>query len=175
MATDIDITPYIEKFEDFYTSALSEKINRLLSEYPLQKSLLVDYEELERFDRELADLLVTQPDSLIAAAESALVQTNEVLFKTAHPDEKFEPHVRFFNLPDSGLLIQDISSRNIRELISVKGVWNRVTSSRGPDGIRLSVQFTWSSSSGGSRRKDGFGEPRSSPASTAVADAVCAR
>ncbi|VVC02040.1 Minichromosome maintenance protein MCM [uncultured archaeon] len=125
---DTDISLYVEKFEEFYSAALQEKISRLLSEYPVQKSLAVDYEELERYDRDIADLLVKQPDTLLSAAEQALLATSEVTYKTAHPDEKFEPHVRFFNLPDSGLLIQDISSRNIRELISVKGVITK----RGP-------------------------------------------
>ena len=128
MATEVDISLYVEKFEEFYSAAVQEKISRLLAEYPVQKSLVIDYEELEKFDREIADLLVKQPDTLLRAAEQALAATSEITYKTAHPDEKFEPHVRFFNLPDSGLLIQDISSRNIRELISVKGVITK----RGP-------------------------------------------
>ncbi|MFA6214306.1 MAG: minichromosome maintenance protein MCM [Candidatus Micrarchaeia archaeon] len=128
MASDEDISSFVEKFESFYFDAQKEKINRLLTDYPTQKSLLVDFEDLEKYDRELADILIRQPDTLMNAAELALVQSQEVAFKTAHPDTAFEPHVRFFNLPDSGLLIQDISSRNIRELISVKGVITK----RGP-------------------------------------------
>ena len=128
MLSDVDISSFVEKFESFYTDALREKINKLLTDYPTQKSLLVDFEDLEKYDRELADILVKQPDTLINAAELALVQSQEVVFKNAHPEVAFEPHVRFFNLPDSGLLIQDISSRNIRELISVKGVVTK----RGP-------------------------------------------
>ena len=128
MPSDVDISSFVEKFESFYSDALREKINKLLTDYPAQKSLLVDFEDLEKYDRELADILVRQPDTLINAAELALVQSQEVVFKNAHPDVAFEPHVRFFNLPDSGLLIQDISSRNIRELLSVKGVITK----RGP-------------------------------------------
>ena len=128
MASEIDIAPYVEKFEEFYSAALQDKISRLLSEYPVQKSLMVDYEELEKFDREVADYLVKQPDTMIHAAEQALIASQEVSYKTAHPDEPFEPHVRFYNLPDPGLLIQDISSRQIRELISFKGVITK----RGP-------------------------------------------
>jgi len=128
MASEIDVSPYIDKFEEFYSVALSEKINKLLAEYPVQKSLLVDYEELEKFDRDLADLLVKKPDLLIGASEKALIQAQGVSYKTAHPDLPFEPHVRFFNLPESGLLIQNISSKQIRELISIKGVITK----RGP-------------------------------------------
>ncbi len=121
MKAEVDNTPYIEKFEEFYSEALRERINRLLSEYPVQKSLLIDYFDLERYDRELADQLIKDPDTLLYAAEQALVSGHEVAFKTAHPDMKFEPHVRFFNLPDIGLLVQDISARNIREMIALKG------------------------------------------------------
>ena len=135
MATEIDISPYVDKFEEYYSVALQEKINKLLSEYPTQKSLYVDYEDLEKFDRDIADLLVKKPDLMIRAAEEALVQSQEVSYKTAHPDLPFEPHVRFSNLPESGLLIQDISARNIRELIAVKGVVTK----RGPVMHRVNV------------------------------------
>ena len=128
MASDIDISPYVEKFEEFYSVALQDKISRLLGEYPSQKSLFVDYEELEKYDRDIADLLLKQPDTMLYAAEQALLSSHEVSYKTARPDVSFEPHVRFINLPDAGLLIQDIGSKNIRELISVKGVITK----RGP-------------------------------------------
>ncbi|MFA6328602.1 MAG: minichromosome maintenance protein MCM [Candidatus Micrarchaeia archaeon] len=128
MPSDVDISSYVERFESFYSDAQRERINKLLTEYPAQKSLLIDYEDLEKYDRELADILVKQPDTLINAAELALVQSQEVVFRNAQPDIAFEPHVRFFNLPDNGLLIQDISSRNIRELVSVKGTVTK----RGP-------------------------------------------
>ena len=122
MASEIDLSPYIDKFEEFYSVALSDKISHLLVQYPMQKSLLVDYAELERYDPSLADLLIKQPDTLTAAAEQALIAAQEVSFKTAHPEAAFEPHVRFYNLPDTGLLVQDIGSKLIREMISVKGV-----------------------------------------------------
>lgn len=122
MASEIDLSPYIDKFEEFYSVALQDKISHLLVQYPMQKSLMVDYGELERYDPSLADLLIKQPDTLTAAAEQALIAGHEVSFKTAHPEAAFEPHVRFYNLPDTGLLVQDIGSKLIREMISVKGV-----------------------------------------------------
>ncbi|MEM4348636.1 MAG: minichromosome maintenance protein MCM [Candidatus Anstonellaceae archaeon] len=127
MASDVDLLPYVEKFEEFYSVAMKEKISKLVAEYPLQKSLIVDYYELERFDKNLADLLIKQPDNIISAAEQALINSQAVSFKAAHPEQEFEPHVRFFNLPSSNLLIQDISSRQIKELICVKGTITRRT------------------------------------------------
>jgi len=122
--------PYVEKFEKFYSDSeeLRERVNELLTRYPTQKSLAVDFHELERHDKDVADLLTVQPDTMISAAEQALLASHEISFKIAHPDVSFEPHVRFFNLPDTGLLIQDIGSKNIGELIAVKGVINK----RGP-------------------------------------------
>ncbi|MFA4982889.1 MAG: minichromosome maintenance protein MCM [Candidatus Micrarchaeia archaeon] len=135
MPSEVDISPYVEKFEEFYSVALTERINELLIRYPSQKSLLVDFFELERYDKDLADILMRQPDLLIGAAEQALIQSQEISFKTAHPDAAFEPHVRFYNLPEAGLLIQDISSKNIGELIAVKGVITK----RGPVLHRVKV------------------------------------
>lgn len=128
MSSNVDVTSYIEKFESFFNNAIKGKINTFLMEYPLQKSLVIDYGELESYDRELADLLIKQPDVIIKSAELALIQSNQIAFKAAQPNINFEPHVRFFNLPSSDLLIQDISSKNIGELVSFKGVATK----RGP-------------------------------------------
>ncbi|MEM4634212.1 MAG: minichromosome maintenance protein MCM [Candidatus Anstonellaceae archaeon] len=128
MASETDISVLVEKFEDFYSLVLSDKIEKLLSEYPAQKSLYVDYEKLEKYDKDLADMLIRTPDLVIPAAEKALISSKGVAYSIANPETKFEPHVRFINLPESGLLIQDISSRQIRELVTIKGV----ISKRGP-------------------------------------------
>ncbi len=135
MTSDVDISLFVEKFESFYSTAIPEKINRLRSEYPAKKSLLVDYKELERYDRELADLLIRQPEVLINAAELALVQSQEVAFKTAHPETPFEPHVRFFDLPVTGLHILDIRAKNKDELITLKGIITKCH----PVGAKLKV------------------------------------
>lgn len=128
MENEIDISAYVEKFEEFYTLVLSEKIAKLLSEYPVSKSLYINYEDLEKYDREISDKLIKDPDLILKAATEALISSQKITYKTINPEGKFEPHVRFFNLPDSGLLIQDISSEKIGQLITVKGVITR----RGP-------------------------------------------
>jgi len=135
MTSDVDIAPFVEKFESFYSTAISEKTNHFLSEYLVKRSMLVDYRELERYDRELADILILQPDTIINAAEIALVQSQEIAFRTAHPETLFEPHVRFFNLPETGLHILDIRAQHKGELISLKGI---ITKCR-PIGAKLKV------------------------------------
>ncbi|MBS3069658.1 minichromosome maintenance protein MCM [Candidatus Micrarchaeota archaeon] len=112
-----DVSEITRQFEDFFSSTYQKHIYELARDFPKKKSLNVDYYELERFDTELADLLVKKPDTIMDAAQKALVAVAHAM-----PDRDFEPHVRFFNLPDKDLMIQDISSRNISELISFKGV-----------------------------------------------------
>lgn len=114
---DEDISEAVSEFEDFFSSNYKKQIDELAGNYPKKKSLNVDYLDLERYDPELADALVKKPDLLLDAAQKALVAIAHPM-----PDMEFEPHVRFFNLPDKDLMIQDISSRNISELISFKGV-----------------------------------------------------
>lgn len=112
-----DVSEIIRQFEDFFSSSCQKQIYELARDYPKKKSLNVDYYELERYDTDLADALVKKPDTIMEAAQNALVAVAHAM-----PERKFEPHVRFFNLPDKDLMIQDISSRNISELISFKGV-----------------------------------------------------
>jgi len=112
-----DISEAISEFEDFLSSGYKKQIDELVGNYPKKKSLNVDFLDLERYDPDLADALVKKPDLLIDAAQKALVAIGHPM-----PDMEFEPHVRFFNLPDKDLMIQGISSRNISELISFKGV-----------------------------------------------------
>ncbi len=114
---EVDLAPLIEKFQEFYAARYDEQISSLASVYPDRKSLIVDYSDLDRFDFELANQLLSRPDIVVEAAEKALIAMNRGM-----PEAKFEPHVRFFSVPDRGLLIQDIGSKNIEELIAVKGV-----------------------------------------------------
>jgi len=47
----------IEKFLDLQ----EEGINALAEKYPEEKSLVLDWQELERFDSEIAEAIITNP------------------------------------------------------------------------------------------------------------------
>ncbi|PIN84449.1 AAA family ATPase, partial [Candidatus Micrarchaeota archaeon CG11_big_fil_rev_8_21_14_0_20_47_5] len=110
------------EFEQFFSFIMQKEVSKLVLSYPAQKSLVVSYPLLEKFNSDLADALVKNPDELIEAAEEALIDMN-----VSMPGSQFEPHVRFCDLPNKELLVQDIGSRHIEKLIAVKGVITKRT------------------------------------------------
>ena len=113
-----DISPMIQEFQEFFITYYKEEIEKLVSTYPKTKSLNIDYQILERFNSELADKLIIDPDVVIYAAKNALIEMNY----TTLPGISFKPHVRFYNLPGKDVLIENIGSQHINKLITVKGV-----------------------------------------------------
>lgn len=122
MAEKIDLSPLIAAFNDFLTSIYKKQIDDLLAVYPTKRSLNIDYTNLEKFDPELADKLIHEPDIVIEAADQAI---NEMHLALPSGVDEFAPHIRFFNLPDSDMLIEHIGSKNINALVLFKGVVTR--------------------------------------------------
>ena len=115
---EVDISPSVSLFNEFFTTVYRNKINQLAGKYPAQSSLFVDYSELEKFDPSIADTLIKSPDLILEAAEEAVRQLN--ISVTA--GVRFSPHVRFINMPADEMLIEQLSSRNISELVAFKAV-----------------------------------------------------
>ncbi len=105
-----------DEFEEFFSSIYRQAIAHLKSVFPKERSLYVNYGDLEKWNLEIADLLLSDPDTVLEAADAAL--------KRFSFDDKFgyEPHVRFVNLPDMNLLIQDLGSAHIDKFVRVEGV-----------------------------------------------------
>ncbi|MCC7552521.1 minichromosome maintenance protein MCM [Candidatus Micrarchaeota archaeon] len=118
MAEELNLEPVIKEIQDFFESNYKKKIYSLVSRYPTQKSLSVDYEDFEKFSPELADQLIEKPDMILKAAVKALLDMNLAVA----PGIEFKPHVRFFNLPESGMLIESMGSKYLGKLINIKGV-----------------------------------------------------
>ena len=106
----------VNEFEEFFSTVYAPAIALLKKEFPKRRSLIVDFVELEKWNAEIADLLLAQPDNVLPAAKEALGRCG--VTKTYD----YEPHVRFANLPNMGLLVQDIGSAHIDKLIRVEGV-----------------------------------------------------
>src|SRR3989338_2561715 len=122
MVNKIDLSPLIAAFSDFLTSIYKKQIDDLLAVYPTKRSLNLDYTDLEKFDPELADKLIHEPDIVIESGEQAI---SEMHLTLPTGTGEFSPHIRFFNLPDSDILIEHIGSKNINALVSFKGVVTR--------------------------------------------------
>jgi replicative DNA helicase Mcm len=114
----VDLSSQISVFNEFFTTIYKQKIDDLLLVYPTQKSLVVNYKDLEKFDPDLADALIHTPDNLLKASEEAIEQLN----LSIPSGGTFTPHVRFMDVPADTMLIEQLSSKNINELVAFKAV-----------------------------------------------------
>ena len=80
-----------------------------------KKFLVIDFSELSKFDPELADILLEQPEDTIKAAELAIEQMDI--------ENSENTRVRFNNLPESQtIMIRNIRSKHLDRLFQMEGV-----------------------------------------------------
>ncbi len=120
-----DDTELIDTFEEFYRSYYRNDIGELAQKYPTeQKSLYVDWQDLYRFDPDLADDFRTKPEQLTEYAEEALR-----LYDLPVDVSLGQAHVRVQNLPES-TDIREIRADHRGSLISIKGIVRKATDVR---------------------------------------------
>lgn len=106
----------VTEFDDFFNSVYSSEIALLKSNFPKDRSLNIKYTDLEKWNSDIADLLLKNPDKVINAAKEALEM---------HGFDKtydYEVHVRFHELPDFNIMVQDLGAAHIDKLIRVEGI-----------------------------------------------------
>ena len=109
---DANLEPIKSKFDEFFERRYSDEINSLIISFPDRRSLAVDFRELARFDPELAEALVEQPDpTMEAAVESLRGKMSNVTFSGK------EVHVRFFGQSTNTAMVQDVGSSYISKMI----------------------------------------------------------
>ncbi|WP_276273455.1 LAGLIDADG family homing endonuclease [Haloarcula litorea] len=124
MAT-ADNTELIDRFEEFYRNYYRNEIGELAQKYPNdQKSLHVDWQDLYRFDPDLADDYRTKPGQLQEYAEEALR-----LYDLPVDVSLGQAHVRMRNLPDAED-IRDLRHEHHGNLIAVQGIVRKATDVR---------------------------------------------
>jgi len=109
----MEATEQIKKFQEFfdlnYKAELLEKISKG------EKFIIVNFLELSKFDPELADLLLDQPEEVIKAAELAI--------ETEYLENEKNFKVRFYNLPASQkILVRNIRSSHIGKFLRIDGI-----------------------------------------------------
>jgi len=115
-----------EKVEEFLNKRTKE-INKVAELYPEKKSLFINYEELEKFDHELAEELIANPDNTLKIFEEILKDKISVVPELM---EDLKLNVRFYNLPrEKGytFLIRNIRSENVGKLMAIEGLVNKIT------------------------------------------------
>ncbi len=105
----------VAKFEDFFSSDINkEKVFEALENYPEQRSVVVDYSELEMFYPDLADLLIDKPEEVIKAAQKA-ISNIDPLRKNA------ELKIRFENVRNN-IPLRYLRSKYIGKFVAVDGI-----------------------------------------------------
>ncbi|MEN6593026.1 MAG: minichromosome maintenance protein MCM, partial [Methanobacterium sp.] len=114
IATDKTKTS-VAKFEDFFSSdKYKDKIFEVLEKYPDERSIVVDYTDLEMFYADLADLLIEKPEEVIKAAQKA-IRNIDPLRKNA------ELNIRFENIGNN-IPLRFLRSKYIGKFVAVDGI-----------------------------------------------------
>ncbi len=102
------------KFEEFFSTKYKDPVFEALEKYPDQRSVVVDYTQLEMFDPDLADQLIEKPEQVIKAAQKA-IKNIDPLKKNADLQIRFE-NVRN-NIP-----LRELRSKFIGKLVAIDGI-----------------------------------------------------
>jgi replicative DNA helicase Mcm len=110
----MDVSEQIKRFEQFIEQNYNTELLEAISVG--DNFIVVDFARLSKFDPELADLLLDQPEEVIKAFEIAIKNLDV-------PDSVQRFYVRFKNIPQSQqVLIRNIRSDHIDKLVYATGI-----------------------------------------------------
>ncbi|MEY7850362.1 cell division protein [Natrarchaeobius sp. A-rgal3] len=120
-------TELVDAFEQFFRNYYDNEIKQLAQRYPNeQRSLSIDWQDLYRFDPDLADDYLAQPEQLQRYAEEALR-----LYDLPIDVSLGQAHVRIQNLPETeSPEIREIRARDMNSLVQVRGIVRKATDVR---------------------------------------------
>ena len=104
----------ITKFEDFFATSYKDDVFEILETYPDNRSLTINYHDLEMFDPDLADLLVEKPDEIISASQTAIKNINPLA-------KDIELNIRFENLTNI-IPLKTLLSKYIGSFVAADGI-----------------------------------------------------
>lgn len=114
MEKTLEYSDLLSKFEVFFSEIYYDN---LLKAVQAATPVIVDFEDLEKFDSEVADYLLENPDEVFQAIEEAVsnVDIGEPI------DTKII--VRFTNTPESGsVAIKNVRSKHIKKFVAIDGI-----------------------------------------------------
>jgi replicative DNA helicase Mcm len=104
----------IVKLEEFFSNRSKDEIFAVLDKFPEEKSVIIDYNDLEMFDPDSADLLIEKPEETLEAASKSIVNID--------PQRKnAELNVRFKNVRNN-VPLRFLRSEFIGKFIAVDGI-----------------------------------------------------
>lgn len=108
----------LDKINEFFSNIYKDNVYEVLEKYPEERSLIVDFNELEEFDADLADFLIERPMEVIKISKR-VVKKIDPLMKNANLC------VRFVNIGNE-VPLNELSSRMIGKFVKVRGIVDRV-------------------------------------------------
>ena len=115
-----EIQEQVEKFKEFIEDNYIEKLQEIVRKG--KNSLNLDFQELAKFDLELSEQLIEEPEDTIKSVELAIENLDIT---------KKDIKVRFYNLPKTQLvLVKDLRSSHLNKFIAIEGIVRRATDVR---------------------------------------------
>ncbi|GAG83708.1 unnamed protein product, partial [marine sediment metagenome] len=103
-------------WQSFFEENCKSEIDNIVLEYPENRSLIVDYWDIDKADPKLTEILINQPYKTIFNAEEALKQTKTSFDR--YPAIRF----RVENLPEEQRIsIGEVGSIHLGKLIAITG------------------------------------------------------
>jgi len=108
-----------ERFEEFFRTFYEGEL--LAAASAGKKSFIADFNMLDKFDPDLADKLLSEPEQVLEAARTAILSLDT-------PQGQLKLEVRFKNVPScNNVRIRNLRSEHIGKFISVDGVVRRAS------------------------------------------------
>ncbi|MFA5771183.1 MAG: minichromosome maintenance protein MCM [Thermoplasmata archaeon] len=108
----------LAKWEEFFVEYdYKPKITKVVDIYPSERSIIVSYEEIDRYDSELAEYLLDHPSKAIYAAEKTIASLMP-------PDKKVPIRFRVRGLPAniSKIPIKNLRSAHQGKFVAIEGL-----------------------------------------------------
>jgi len=105
-----------ERFERFFRYKYYKDILKAARYYPEIRSVVIDFDDLETFDYELAEQLLNNPNEILQMAERVLNRMSII------PSNKIQLNIRFKNIPNHTLVADLGRSTYISKFVSFEGI-----------------------------------------------------
>jgi replicative DNA helicase Mcm len=124
--------PLVERITEFlkgFTVNGREKYREAIRRMSIERSisLVIDFEDLLSFDKELADYLLEKPHEFIEAASKAVREVLEIEVPE-YAKEVETVHARLSKLPENvHVKIRDVRARHLGKLIAIEGIVTKIS------------------------------------------------
>jgi replicative DNA helicase Mcm len=123
---DFDAEGLVAKWEEFFDEhGYQPKIVGIADKYPEEKSLYVEFQDLDRYDTDMAMYTLAHPTKAIMTGEEAIKR----LIPLGRDDVSI--HLRMKNLPkDARIAIRNLRSKHLGKYLAAEGLVRKATEVR---------------------------------------------